>query len=256
MRKFYVNGSISPLTASSSSRTPSPALQILPPLHRFQPRQSSRRPILRYALTLISLVVLFSLIRYIPSPGTSKPDIKDDSFLLGEDIPSVRYYDLSHATGSSRGWERNERVLICVPLRDAASILPLFFSHMRNLTYPHYLLDLAFLVSDSKDDTLQVLLQHLTVLQQSNLKFNQALVFEKDFGQGVGQGFSDRHSFEAQGPRRKVMARARNWLLTNGLTAGYSWVYWRDADVETAPATIIEARLFFIRFLISGFDEA
>jgi len=105
-------------------------------------------------------------------------------------------------------------------------------------------MDLAFLVSDSKDSTLQILLDHLTILQQSALRFNQALVFEKDFGQGVGQGFSDRHGFDAQGPRRKVMARARNWLLTNGLTAGYSWVYWRDADVETAPATIIEVGFF------------
>ena len=164
----------------------------------------------------------------------------DDSFLLGEDIPSVRFYDLSQSTGSSRGWERNERILICVPLRDASPILPLFFSHMRNLTYPHHLIDLAFLVSDSSDQTLQILLHYLSLLQQSSLRFNQALVFEKDFGQGVGQGFSDRHGFEAQGPRRKVMARARNWLLSNALTAGYSWVYWRDADVETAPATILE----------------
>jgi len=54
----------------------------------------------------------------------------------------------------------------------------------------------------------------------------------------------------AQGPRRKLMAKARNWLLTNGLTAGYSWVYWRDADVETAPATIIEVLLSVINILI------
>jgi mannan polymerase II complex ANP1 subunit len=117
---------------------------------------------------------------------------------------------------------------------------------MRNLTYPHHLMDLAFLISDSKDSTLQSLLHHLKLLQQSPLRFNQALVFEKDFGQGVSQGFSDRHGFEAQGPRRKVMARARNWLLSNALTAGYSWVYWRDADVETAPPTIIEVFLMTI----------
>jgi len=177
-------------------------------------------------------------------------DMDDDSFILGEDIPSVRFYDLSQVTGSSRGWERNERILICVPLRDAASILPLFFSHMRNLTYPHHLMDLAFLVSDSTDQTLQTLLHHLTILQKSPDRFNQALVFEKDFGQGVGQSFSDRHGFLAQGPRRKLMAKARNWLLTNGLTAGYSWVYWRDADVETAPATIIEVLLSVINILI------
>ena len=240
MRKFYLNGGISPLL---NSRSPSPALQIFPS-HRFQPRQSAKRPILRYALLLIGLLAFYTLTRFFPTQVPVKEDMDDDSFLLGEDIPSVRYYDLSAATGSSRGWERNERILICVPLRDASLILPLFFSHMRNLTYPHHLIDLAFLVSDSKDSTLQHLLEHLTVLQRSPLQFNQALVFEKDFGQGVGQGFSDRHGFDAQGPRRKVMARARNWLLTNALTAGYSWVYWRDADVETAPATIIEVDLF------------
>jgi mannan polymerase II complex ANP1 subunit len=182
---------------------------------------------------------MMSRLRLAPSVQI-KPGMQDDSFLLGEDIPSVRFYDLVQSAGSSRGWERNERILICVPLRDASPILPLFFSHMRNLTYPHELIDLAFLVSDSTDPTLQTLLHHLAILQQSNLRFNQALVFEKDFGQGVGQGFSDRHGFDAQGPRRKVMARARNWLLSTGLTAGYSWVYWRDADVKTAPATILE----------------
>jgi len=236
MRKFFVNGGSSPL---SNSRTPSPVLQILP-THRFHTRQSSKKSPIRYVLLLAVIFTIYTLSRFIPSSAPVVLDMDDDSFLLGEDIPSVRYYDLSQATGSSRGWERNERILICVPLRDASLILDLFFSHMRNLTYPHHLMDMAFLVSDSKDSTLQILLQHLTDLQQSTERFNQVLVFEKDFGQGVGQGFSDRHGFEAQGPRRKVMARARNWLLTNGLTAGYSWVYWRDADVETAPATIIE----------------
>jgi hypothetical protein len=237
MRKFFVNGGSSPL---SNSRSPSPVLQILP-THRFQTRQSPKKSPIRYVLLIAIIVTFYTLSRYINRPSIPViQDMEDDSFLLGEDIPSVRYYDLSSATGSSRGWERNERILICVPLRDASLILDLFFSHMRNLTYPHHLIDMAFLVSDSKDNTLQTLLQHLTELQQSPERFNQALVFEKDFGQGVGQGFSDRHGFEAQGPRRKVMARARNWLLTNGLTAGYSWVYWRDADVETAPATIIE----------------
>ena len=239
MGKFYLNGG----SSLSNSHSPSPVIHLLPS-HRFLSRQSSKRPTLRYALVFIVLVAIYTLTRFLPTQPPVKQDMDDDSFLLGEEIPSVRYYDLSQATGSSRGWERNERILICVPLRDAAPILPLFFSHMRNLTYPHHLMDLAFLVSDSKDSTLQILLDHLTILQQSALRFNQALVFENDFGQGVGQGFSDRHGFDAQGPRRKVMARARNWLLTNGLTAGYSWVYWRDADVETAPATIIEVGFF------------
>lgn len=84
------------------------------------------------------------------------------------------------------------------------------------------------------------LMDHLAVLQSGPDKFRRAMVFEKDFGQDVGQGFSDRHGFEAQAPRRKLMAKARNWLVSSGLTAEYSWVYWRDADVESAPATILE----------------
>ncbi|KAK2827867.1 hypothetical protein FQN49_007264 [Arthroderma sp. PD_2] len=36
------------------------------------------------------------------------------------------------------------------------------------------------------------------------------------------------------------MAQARNWLLSATLRPTHSWVYWRDADVETAPFTILE----------------
>src|SRR5947207_1272840 len=171
MAKFYLNGGSSPL---SNSRSPSPLLQN-PLFHRFRPRQSSsKRPTFRYAMVLIAIFAIYTITRFVPTRPPVKEDGDDDSFLLGEDIPSVRYYDLTQATGSSRGWERNERILICVPLRDAEPIVPLFFSHMRNLTYPHHLMDLAFLVSDSKDSTLDVLLHHLTLLQQSTLRFNQA----------------------------------------------------------------------------------
>ena len=60
-------------------------------------------------------------------------------------LESVRYYDLSNVQGTARGWEREERILFCVPLRDAQAHLPMFFSHLRNFTYPHHLIDLAFL---------------------------------------------------------------------------------------------------------------
>ena len=36
------------------------------------------------------------------------------------------------------------------------------------------------------------------------------------------------------------MARARNWLLSVALKPDHSWVYWRDADVETVPKSILE----------------
>lgn len=158
-------------------------------------------------------------------------------------LETVRYYDLSNVQGTARGWEREERVLLCTPLRDAAAHLPMFFSHMRNFTYPHNLIDLAFLVSDSKDNTLELLSSLLQQLQDDpdpKMQFGEISVIEKDFGQKVDQDVESRHGFAAQAGRRKLMAQARNWLLSATLRPTHSWVYWRDADVETAPFTILE----------------
>lgn len=132
---------------------------------------------------------------------------------------------------------------MCVPLRDAEPHLPMFFSHLRNFTYPHHLIDLAFLVSDSKDRTLPLLIDYLEKLQTDpdhSLSFGEISVIEKDFGQKVQQDVENRHGFAAQASRRKTMAQARNWLLSATLRPYHSWVYWRDADVETAPSTILE----------------
>ncbi|EMF09250.1 glycosyltransferase family 62 protein [Sphaerulina musiva SO2202] len=158
-------------------------------------------------------------------------------------IETVRYYDLANVGGTSRGWEREERILLCAPLRDAAPHMPMFFSHLRNLTYPHHLIDLAFLVGDSKDSTLTILSDMLAELQASEepkMAFGEISVIEKDFGQKVNQDVESRHGFAAQASRRKSMAQARNWLLSAALRPTHSWVYWRDVDVETAPFTILE----------------
>ena len=158
-------------------------------------------------------------------------------------IETVRYYDLSNVAGTARGWEREERILLCAPLRDASPHLPMFFSHLRNLTYPHHLIDLAFLVGDSKDNTIELLSDLLAKLQAQEdprQAFGEISVIEKDFGQTVNQDVESRHGFAAQASRRKSMAQARNWLLSAALRPTHSWVYWRDVDVETAPFTILE----------------
>ena len=158
-------------------------------------------------------------------------------------LETVRYYDLTNVGGTARGWEREERVLLCAPLRDAESHLPMFFSHLRNFTYPHHLIDLAFLVSDSKDNTLSLLSHMLNDLQQDSdpkQPYGEISILEKDFGQKVNQDVESRHGFAAQASRRKLMAQARNWLLSAALRPTHSWVYWRDVDVETAPFTILE----------------
>ncbi|ODQ78391.1 glycosyltransferase family 62 protein [Babjeviella inositovora NRRL Y-12698] len=186
-------------------------------------------------LSLLSLGALLFFIYQKLASGRYTPN-----FAAHE---GVEFYDLLDSVGSDDGWQREERVLFCVPLRDAEAHLSMFFGHMRNLTYPHHLIDLAFLVSDSSDDTMGALKRNLQAVQtdkDSRLHFGEIEIFEKDFGQSIGQGFSDRHGFAAQGPRRKLMARARNWLWSVSVKPQHSWVYWRDIDVETVPPTVLE----------------
>lgn len=193
---------------------------------------------------IISILTLFyfffptSLFTFIPAELRGRTLMRDDP-----SVPNVFHYDLTISDGHPNAAQRNERVLFLVPLRDAVPHMPMFFGHMVNLTYPHNLIDLAFLVSDSKDDTLKVLNNYLAEIQaspDSSKRFGTIEIYEKDFGQAIGQGFSDRHGFAAQGPRRKLMARARNWLLSAALRPDHSWVYWRDIDVQTVPPTILE----------------
>ncbi|KAI9679247.1 MAG: Mannan polymerase II complex anp1 subunit [Caeruleum heppii] len=216
---------------------------------RFQPRSQPalrrRRQLLLRLLLLGGLATVVILLLF-PSLGRAILPTLSLGLLSSAEhfqLETVRYYDLSDVQGSARGWEREERILLCAPLRDAESHLPMFFAHLRNFTYPHHLIDLAFLVSDSKDNTLPLLSQLLTTLQNDvdpDQPYGEISVIEKDFGQKVNQDVESRHGFAAQASRRKLMAQARNWLLSAALRPYHSWVYWRDADVETAPFTILE----------------
>jgi mannan polymerase II complex ANP1 subunit len=211
---------------------------------RFEPKKRAlqyrnraiRLGLIGVAVFTIMVIFIYSSTRHSwPHKANLSPEYYD--------IETLRYYDLDDVHGTSVGWEREERVLLCTPLRDAAPHLPMFFAHLRNFTYPHHLIDLAFLVSDSKDDTEALLSRMLDELQNdpdSSVPYGEISVIHKDFGQAVGQDVESRHGFAAQAGRRKLMARARNWLLSAALRPYHSWVYWRDADVETCPFTIIE----------------
>lgn len=215
---------------------------------RFQPRSQPalrRRRQLIQRLLLIGSVFLTVLFFFFPQLRPNLGSNPIGLFGRGQDtqLETVRYYDLSNVQGTARGWEREERILLCAPLRDAENHLDMFFGHLKNLTYPHNLIDLAFLVGDSKDHTISKLNRKLQELQDDpdpKQQFGEISILEKDFGQKVNQDVESRHGFAAQAGRRKSMAQARNWLLSAALRPTHSWVYWRDVDVETAPFTILE----------------
>lgn len=73
--------------------------------------------------------------------------------------------------------------------------------------------------------------------------FRSIQIFQKDFGQVIGQGFSDRHAVKIQGIRRKLMGRARNWLTSVALKPYHSWVMWRDADIELVDGDFLETMM-------------
>lgn len=151
---------------------------------------------------------------------------------------TIEYISLDNA--SYTGGE--DRVLILTPLKDAASYLDGYFRLLSELTYLHRSIDIAFLVGDSKDDTLGVLQDEVKRLQapSSPFRFNSAMIVEKDFGDTLSQNVDERHSLKAQGTRRKGIGRARNYLLYAALRPEHRWVYWRDVDIVENPPTVIE----------------
>lgn len=156
---------------------------------------------------------------------------------------TIKHLDLNKVKSTTKAVVDEQKILILTPLRDAAPYLEQHFDLLSTLTYPHNLIDLAFLVGNSKDDTLAVLSMELQRIQArgGDAPFRSVTIIEKDFEDVlVSQNVEDRHSFAAQGPRRKAMGRARNYLLSAALKPDHSWVYWRDVDIKESPATILE----------------
>lgn len=160
------------------------------------------------------------------------------------DEHTIRHVDLNPIESTRDALVHQEKVLLLAPLRDAAFYLPTFFDLLTQLTYPHHLIDLGFLIGDTVDDTMAVLAMELQRIQNSTdprMPFRSAIVIQKDFNVSLAQNdVTDRHGFAAQAPRRKALGRARNYLLSTALKPDHSWVYWRDVDIVDSPPSIIE----------------
>lgn len=138
---------------------------------------------------------------------------------------------------------QQERILVLTPLKDAEPYLDRYFELLDTTTYPNHLISLAFLVSDSSDDTIASLQFHVNRIQSrsawsSTPPFHSVRIFKKDFEFNLSS--AERHRYEMQPLRRSIMARSRNWLLSTALTPDISWVAWVDVDVVRYPRSIFE----------------
>ena len=155
---------------------------------------------------------------------------------------TIEHINLNPIESTKKAVANRERVLILTPLRDASPYINKYFDLLSELTYPHNLIDLAFLVGDSTDDTMAVLAAELDRVQKrtDTIPFRSAKIVEKTFGVTHMQNVEDRHGFAAQAPRRIAIAKARNYLLYSALQPEHSWVYWRDVDIQDSPRPILE----------------
>ena len=162
------------------------------------------------------------------------------AFLTGQTLPENETGNLTRsaqnkATVPDKAIER-PKVLILTPVKDAARYLPQYMENLHALSYPHDLLSIAFLESDSSDQTFEKLQEHLPALE---LEFGRAALFRKDFGfQMSGIRWEPNIQFQ----RRAAIARSRNALLQQALQ-DEQWVLWIDADLLSWPPDVIDQLL-------------
>lgn len=191
-------------------------------------------------ILVVALMIQSCLAWTIPfsasTPFDEKKELED--WLASRATITRRNFDARPASDYST----KERILILTPLKDASSHLPYHFSHLANLTYPHHLIDLGFIIGDSTDDTQSILDSELDKLNRSKSipAFNGCSIVHKDIGDVHSQDVAIRHGFEGQVDRRKKLAIVRNTLLQKALTKEHDWVYWRDVDIAESPDTILE----------------
>lgn len=129
---------------------------------------------------------------------------------------------------------QQKKILVATPLKNAADALGKFAEALNSLSYPKFLIRVAFLVSDSVDGTAEAARQ----LGSEQLRhFADVQVIEKDFNYVAPK---DRHALTVQVERRKILARSRNALLEAALQPDVFAVLWLDVDVIRYPQSMIQ----------------
>jgi len=127
-----------------------------------------------------------------------------------------------------------KKVLILTPLKNAGHALHDFAKALQSLTYPKEHMSIAFLNSDSVDNTAEV----VRTLQQTTLRdFAKVQMFEHNFHYEAPE---DRHAFAVQAARRSILAKSRNVLIQKALTDDTFAVLWLDVDITGYPTSLVE----------------
>jgi hypothetical protein len=137
------------------------------------------------------------------------------------------------------------RVLVLTPVKDATDCLEGYCRGLASLTYPHALISLGLLESDSSDSTFEDLRRRLPGLRQ---EFRRVGLWKRDFGYRIPPGIH-RGAEPIQIQRRTVLAKSRNHLLFHALD-DEDWVLWLDVDVIEYPPDLIERLLATGKYIV------
>ena len=148
-----------------------------------------------------------------------------------------------HGERNELDFEPPPTILILTPLKNAVEDIDDYVRRVQSLTYPHKLISLGFLESDSKDGTFDRITSHQKPLRG---EFQSVDIWQRHFGYKIPPG-RHRGDWQIQIPRRTVLAKSRNHLLFHALRE-QDWVLWLDVDVIEYPSDLIE------RLLAAGRD--
>lgn len=213
------------------------------------PSASRRRIIINVGLVAFSFFFFIQVISFLshssslstPAVGRSYTDSENpfEEIPGGWDSIQFRKHDTKENPHSI-----SDEILVLTPLRNAERHLPLYFKNILEWTYPHDKISLGFLVSDSNDNTLyklQSLAYDIQTTHKLEQRFKNITILTKNFDTDIGQDEKERHSLQAQIPRRKIMAKARNYLLNTLISVhpNVKWILWLDGDVIETPNTLL-----------------
>jgi mannan polymerase complexes MNN9 subunit len=168
--------------------------------------------------------------------------------------PPVTRYNLNNVTITNTPIENRENVLVLTPM---ARFYQGYWDNLLQLTYPHELITLGFILPKNKEGNAAYaeLDEQITKTQKygpEKDRFKSIIILRQDFDPPLAsQDEAERHKMQNQKPRRAAMAKARNSLLFTTLGPDTSWVLWLDADVIETPPSLIQDLAFHNKPLIA-----
>lgn len=175
---------------------------------------------------------------FFTSPSLNTPEwdtVRSCRTLAWENSTEYSYVNLNKEPST----EPTGHVLILTPFKQSVQFIDRYFDNVKKLSYPHHLISLGFLASDSTDGTIEKLRERAEKERRLKQGFNSIAIFQKDYKYDLNSN-EDRHAFKVQVQRRIIMAKSRNTLLSAALEEKHEWVLWLDGDVTEYPVTLLE----------------